>query len=630
MREALERLLLMSEPDVLPLRAQAERGQLRAPERSQFAHLLRHFLERFFNHETASPDGDAKTRLVLMAFAAGLPSFVVAIYLWPAYHSFTLVVRGPHLIGIHGPPPYWVQVNQHFFFTVYSFFVMGIVTVFEWELFFPDMLDIFVLKPLPVSDLRTFLARVTAIAILLGGFLFDANILAYFVLPSAIEPPNLPRFLAGHLLAVAGSGLFSALFILAFECVVLAVLGERWFRRLSLLVQGLSIAGLLMLLLLFGVFSTVVPSLLTGDTWAARWFPPFWFLGIYQRVMEGPSALPIYGQLARTGWMATLLAAAIVILMYPIAYARRSRQLVEGGVAHPRRSRVGRSIGRLVNAVIVRSPERRAVFHFVTQTLFRVPRYRIYLVLYGGVGLSIVIASVLRFAVTKSHVEMLISAAGLRASIGIVVFWALAGLRLAFLSPGNQRGSWIFDFVDGKPPEMHKALAQLNAVKTWALVFVGCITGVTCVIAGAIAPPELLTARAAIAEALVAAGMCIVLTDLFFLHITTVAFTGAAKSEQPNPALAVAKYFTFFPIMVWFAVFAGPWIEGKAWRYAAAAIVLAAAHALTALRHRAMVREYCLLSRPDEEDHLFLVRLDLRDYGAAAREARRDVHAGVG
>ncbi len=611
----------MSEPDVLPLRAQAERGEVRAPERSQFAHLLRHFLERFFNHETASPDGDAKTRLVLVAFVAGLPSFVVAIYLWPDYHSFMLVMRGHHLIGVHGPPPYWVQVNQHFFFAVYSFVVMGIVAVFEWEMFFPDLLDIFVLKPLPVPDRTTFLARVTAIAILLGGFLFDANILAYFVLPSAIEPPSLPRFLAGHLLAVASSGLFSTLFILAFESVVLSVLGERWFRRLSLAVQGLSIAGLLMLLLLFPVFSTVVPNLLEGGAWFVRCFPPFWFLGIYQRLMEGPSALPIYGQLARTGCMATLVAATIVVSTYPIAYARRTRQLIEGGVAHPKRSGVGRWMGRVMDAVLVRSPRRRAIFHFMTQTLFRVPRYRIYLVLYGGVGLSIVIASVLRFAVVKGQVQMLISAGGMRASIGIVVFWALAGLRLAFLSPGNKRDSWILAFVDGKPPEMTTALERLSAVKTWALVFVGCVTGAACVIACAIAPPELLTVGALIAEGLVAVGMCIVVSDLFFLQITTVAFTGEAKYEQPNPAMAVAKYFTFFPIVVWLAVFTGPWVEENAWRYVAIAVALLAAHALIEMRHRAIVREYCEMIRPDEDDetNLFLVRLDLREYGASAK-----------
>jgi hypothetical protein len=180
MRESFQRLLMMSEPEILPLQAQAVRGQVRAPERSQFSHLLHHFLERFFNHETASPDGDAKTRLVQIAVVAGLPGFVVALYLWPDYHSFIPYLRNHRVVWVWGPPPYWAQVNQHFFFLVYSFVVMGIVAVFEWDLFFPDLLDICVLKPLPIADCRTFLARVTAIVILLGGLLFDANVLATY------------------------------------------------------------------------------------------------------------------------------------------------------------------------------------------------------------------------------------------------------------------------------------------------------------------------------------------------------------------------------------------------------------------------------------------------------------------
>ena len=51
-------------------------GPVRERERSQFAHLIRHFLERFFNHETASTDGDGKTRLITLAFAGAL--FTVA------------------------------------------------------------------------------------------------------------------------------------------------------------------------------------------------------------------------------------------------------------------------------------------------------------------------------------------------------------------------------------------------------------------------------------------------------------------------------------------------------------------------------------------------------------------------
>ena len=143
---------------------------------------------------------------------------------------------------------------------------MGIVTVFEWDMFFPDLLDLWVLKTLPIAEARAFLARVAAIAIFVAGFLFDINIFATLVLPAAIDPPNLPRFLAAHLLATFGAGLFAAAFILALQGVLLSVLGERLFRKISLVLQSLSITALLLLLFLFPVFSGVVPALLKSGS----------------------------------------------------------------------------------------------------------------------------------------------------------------------------------------------------------------------------------------------------------------------------------------------------------------------------------------------------------------------------
>src|ERR1700722_4296588 len=160
---------MMSEPEALSLNAQAALGAVREPQRSQFSLLVRHFLERFFNHETASPDGDAKARLVLIAFATGLPGFVVTLYLYPIYHPFIAWPPGRPLTEL--TPPYWLQVNHHFFFVMYSFVAMGIVTVFEWDMFFPDLLDVFVLTTLPIQNRRLFIARVTAIAVFVLGFL---------------------------------------------------------------------------------------------------------------------------------------------------------------------------------------------------------------------------------------------------------------------------------------------------------------------------------------------------------------------------------------------------------------------------------------------------------------------------
>src|SRR5215469_7405240 len=327
MAEAFQRLLTLSGPDALSLNEQAALGPVRAPEHSQLAHLVRLFLERFFNHETASPDGDAKGRLVLIALATGLPPFMVAIYLWPVYHPFIGWPPGQHPAG---PPPYWAQVNHHFFFVMYSFVAMGLITVFEWDLFFPDFLDVFVLGHLPVSGRRVFLARLGAIAVFIFGFLFNANVLAPVVLPMATDPPNLLPFVAGEVAAVAAGGLFAAAFVLAAQGVVLSLLGERLFRRISLAIQGAAVAVLVVMMLLFPVLSGVTPGLLQAGNPMVRWFPPFWFLGIFKRILEGPAALPVFSELARIGAAATVIAAAVALVSYPVAYARRVRALVEG------------------------------------------------------------------------------------------------------------------------------------------------------------------------------------------------------------------------------------------------------------------------------------------------------------
>ena len=461
MSDEFQRLFMMSEPEILSLNAQAALGAAREPERSQFSQLVRHFLERFFNHETASPGGDAKSRLILIACATGIPGFVVALYLWPVYHQ---------MFGGH--PSYWLTVNHHFFFVIYSFVALGMITVFEWDMFFPDLLDIFVLTTLPIPDRRLFRARVAAIAILIGGFLFDANFLAPLVLPAATDPTSLSRLLGGHLLAVFGSGLFSAAFILALQGVILSVFGERLFRRLSLLLQGLSITVLLMLLFLFPVLSGAVPAFLKSGSTYVLCFPPFWFLGIYQRILEGPAALPIFSKLAQIGCVALLITVSLAMLSYPIAYLRRVRRLIEGPGSLDTRAWVARPLDKLLHATLIRPPVRRAVFHFITQTVMRVQRYRIYLVLYGGVGLSFVIATILRLTVVHGQVRMGISPDGMRAAIGIVAFWTITGLRMAFVSPGNQQGSWVFRIVHGRPPHFATAIAAVAGRETMGVPMV--------------------------------------------------------------------------------------------------------------------------------------------------------------
>ena len=149
----LKALRIFAAPEfpVLSLEVQAQLPVVEPPERSQFHLLVRHFLERFFNNDMVSADGEAKARLLQVAYAIALPGVVVSLFLFPLYH----------------PPverPFWSQVSDHYFYVLYSFVAVGAVTIFAWDLFFPDLLD--VLRALTPAHRRRrfFRSRITAVA----------------------------------------------------------------------------------------------------------------------------------------------------------------------------------------------------------------------------------------------------------------------------------------------------------------------------------------------------------------------------------------------------------------------------------------------------------------------------------
>ena len=146
--------------------------------------------------------------------------------------------------------------------------------------------------------LRSFAARVASIATFIAAFLFDANILAPLVLPLATDPPDVLRLVTAHVTATMGAGLWSAIFILALNGTLLSIFGEPLFRRIALLLQCAIITILVMMMLFFPVLSSAVPALLQSNNPIVHWLPPFWFLGLYQRILDGPGSLPVFHSLA--------------------------------------------------------------------------------------------------------------------------------------------------------------------------------------------------------------------------------------------------------------------------------------------------------------------------------------------
>jgi hypothetical protein len=569
----------------------------------QFRVLVRHFLERFFTSELASADGDARTRLVQVACTMGIPGLLVALYLYPVYH----LPRAHRASNYWGSRPYWAQAGDHYFYVLYAFVAMGLLTIFEWDLFFPDLLDVYVLSSLPLRNLHAFGARVTAIFLLMGAALFDASFLAPLVLPAAADPPHLLPFLAAHLLAVATAGIFGATFFLALEGMLLGVAGDRLFRKVSLWLQGICVTLLLTMLLLYPVFFSTLQRLTTGSRWALA-FPPFWFLGIYEKVLNGSAAPAFFAQAARIGWAGTLAAAAVAAVSYPLAWWRRTTGLIEGGAKREKGSRTATPASRILHRLLARSRGSRAIWQFIGQNLLRVPRYRMVLVMVGGAGAALVLATVLRAQVIGGQVRFVLSAQGLRATVPIVAFWTVAGFRSTFLAPADQRGRWIFRAILGKAGAA-QALATQRWVVCASLLFTTAAAAVCCLAGGA----ALRNVIAAADQILVAIALAVLLTDIFFLNVRTIPFTGEPSQHSTNFALLLIPYLGFFPALVLFTVAAEPWIEASALHLAIAAVLALAAHLLLARVRRTRIADFARFADLDEDGDAFPLTLGLRE-----------------
>ena len=239
------------ENPVLSLAVRAAAGAAEKKQRTQFAVLVRHIFTRFFENEVISLGDEVQARIAQTAAAVGLPGLIWVLFLMVSYHQ--PVKRS-----------FWPQTSDHYFFVMYSFLVMGVFTVFEWDALFPDLLDAFVLTTLPIAAYKLFLARVSAVALLLGIFLFVTNALPsvflclwYWTLMRSTDvySPGYFGHLGPHLVAVAMSGIFAAALIVGLQGLLLNVLGERLFRALSPLLQCAAITLLLIVGFLFPLFS---------------------------------------------------------------------------------------------------------------------------------------------------------------------------------------------------------------------------------------------------------------------------------------------------------------------------------------------------------------------------------------
>jgi hypothetical protein len=581
---------------VLSLSVQAQSSAPKR-ERKQFEVMVRHILARFFNNELLASDDETK-RVMQIACAVALPTLIVSLFLFPAYHAF--------------PPaaahrPFWAQAGDHYFYVMYSFVVMGAATVYEWDLLFPDILDIFVLSILPVPHRRLFLARVLALVIFLCLVQFGTSILGTLFLPLVAEQSNFPRHLLSHFLAVTMSGMFATSCFLSIQGVLLNIVGQRIFRRITPLLQGMSIMMLLAVLLLCPTLSGSIEPLLTSGSKAILCFPPFWFLGIYETLFLGASAPAIFHALARYGCYALLLLIACTLFTYPLAYRRRVRQLIEGAAASSTSGRTNSLIRYFLHGTILRQPSKRAIFHFISQTVLRSQRQRVSLAMFGGLSIALVLAQMVTLDFAPGHIRLNLTSSGIRAAVPIMVFFTIVGLRSVIAAPVDRRGSWLFSLLIGRPRSQH-----LSGMSIWITLSALIVSLGTALLLHLFSPANMKLSLATIGQFLVAIGLSFLLSDILLFSIRTVPFTHLHKGSVNDLPLAAARYFVLFPIFVSIVVQKEASIEASAIHLFKTLLLFTAAHLLLRRIHNQLLEQSMVDTPPDEAEE-FPQRLGLRD-----------------
>jgi hypothetical protein len=490
---------------------------------------------------------------------------------------------------------------------MYSFVVMGAATVYEWDLLFPDLVDVFVLSILPIASRHLFFAKALALAIFLGLVLLGTSALGILFMPLIAERPDLLNHLVAHAVAVFASGMFAATTFLALQGILLNIFGEHLFRRITPLLQGTSLMLLLTILLLHPTLTRSLEPLLTSAASVVRLFPPFWYLGIYERLLMGPSAPIVFRELARIGYFALLAMLACTLLTYPLAYRRRVRQLIEGGRVSASRGRITSPIQRILHRTFLRIPAQRAIFHFISQTILRAQRQRVMLAMYGGLAIALTVSDMLVFRIGDGHVHPVLLPSGIRSAIPMMVFWTVAGLRSVLGSPIDRRGTWLFRVIIGRPSAAHFAGARLW-VTSWAVV-VGIATAVSL---HALSPHSLRAPFIAMSQLLVSVGISYLLTDIFLFWVQAIPFTHIRKSSITDLPLVIVRYVVLFPLFVTLVVHYENWIEASAVHLLKTLILLVTAHFLL-LEARAQSLKQSMLDTPSDETDEFPQRLGLRD-----------------
>jgi hypothetical protein len=426
---------------------------------SQFRVLFRVFLLRIVDLEIVAADGDPVK--LLGQFAA-------------LFAGISLLLSLP-LIVIGQSSPEFSRQTAHFLIAT-TMLVVGLLSVLNWDAVVPGRIDALVLSPLPVNLRIIFLAKLSALACLLGFAVLALNAFSGLLWPlyfaSSANPVALIRSFAAHWIAMLLASCFMFFFVLTLRGLATQLLPYQLFLRVSAWIQMTAICVFLGIYILEPSLESPLALASPANHKMLEYLPSYWFWGLFQQLKgtgggTGSPMPAIYVWLGGRAWIALAIAAVGAAAMWTLCYRRSFCKIIEESSIVS-----GRPWLRVPTLPCDSLSIGITMFCFYTLTRSRF--HRVILSFYLGAGLALVLVyiHVLSLLNPAPPVNIVtVSATYLGASI-LMMSLVIAGVRVLAGIPITLQANWTFRTAAIRAPSAYlratrTALLLLSVLPVW-------------------------------------------------------------------------------------------------------------------------------------------------------------------
>jgi hypothetical protein len=400
--------------------------------------LTRLFFGRLFETEVFSSSVAAASSLIwILAFLA-TPGVMFSFVLSLHYSNLSASLVDGSMLG------------HQALLVDFAMAAAAIASMLVWNSLTPDRRDVMVLGALPVTAGQQARARLLALVIFVALFIAAVagptsiafNIFTRPITEIFVVVPNM----AGHLVATALGVSFVFFAFVNLQLLLAAIVGPRGVKAATLPLQAIALLSLVaslsvidQMVMAFQRFSPGSPIPVSLE-----WNPAAWFVALY-RYVAGDSR-QIFAELGQRALYASAINAAILVVLYPLAYGRCLRNVITAeGRRTSATSRAWATAAAWLLRPFLRSPLERGLGAFMIATIGRGHLHRFLLGLYGTIGFVLSLPFVGQLMQRPSTIEL--RYAWFFVSLGWV-FWLATGARVAMMMPSEPVANWIFKLTE--------------------------------------------------------------------------------------------------------------------------------------------------------------------------------------